>query len=115
MSNAFIHIGPSTSTPIQQSAAALDEIITFMAGPSAPDVIAVQIPLTNDEVSLEVTEEYDVNLQIIGSPPNVVIGTHPVTTVNVLDEDRKLSGSRTLSIDVTFVSFLFSCDCWFWK
>ena len=89
--NVPTHIGPSTSSPIQQSAAAVDQIITFKAGSSAVDAIAIQIPITDDDIALEIIESYDVNLEIVGSLPNVVIGRHEMTIVNVLDEDRKFA------------------------
>ena len=82
--------GPSTSSPIERSAAALRNVtVTFMAGPSAPNVISIDINITDDLVTLEATESYDVSLRIVGSPPNVVIGRHEITTVNVLDDDCK--------------------------
>ena len=89
--NAPTHTGPSTSSPIQQSATAMNQIITFDAGPSAQDVIAISINITNDDIALEAIESYVVNLEIVGSPTNVVIGRHEVTTVNVLDEDCKFA------------------------
>ena len=60
-----------------------------MAGPSAPNVISIDINITDDLVTLEATESYDVSLRIVGSPPNVVIGRHEITTVYVLDDDCK--------------------------
>ena len=81
--------GPSTSSPIEQSAAAVDVVITFDAGPSAPNVINIPITITDDDVTLEALESYEVTLEIIGPAPNVLIGVHPTTTVNVEDDDCK--------------------------
>ena len=67
----------------------MDQTIQFGAGPSAQDVLSIQIPLTDDDIALEAIERYDVNLEIVGSPTNIVIGRHEMTTVNVLDNDGK--------------------------
>ena len=75
----------------------MDQTITFDAGTSAQDVIAIQILITNDDIGLEAIEIYDVNLEIVGSPTNVGIGRHEMTTVSVLDEDSKFA-LRTFSI-----------------
>ena len=92
------------------------QTITFGAGPSAQNVTSVQINITNDEIALEAIERYDINLEIVGSITNVVTGRHEMTTVNVLDEDRKFSlpVHCSLVMILTFM-FVFSCDCWFWK
>ena len=63
--------------------------ITFQAGPSAPNVIDINIDITDDLVALEDTETYDVHLRIVGFAPNVEIGRHEITTVNVFDDDGK--------------------------
>lgn len=81
--------GPSTSSPIVQSAASVDTVITFLAGQTAPDVINIPINITDDDVALEAIESYVASLEIIQPAPNVLIGAHPTTSVNVLDEDRK--------------------------
>ena len=78
-----------------QSAAAIDEIITFEAGPSAPDVISIVINITDDLVALEATESYIATLEILGTPASrIEIGqlpTHfPTTNVSVLDDDGRL-------------------------
>ena len=88
-------LGPSTSSPIAPSLATVDEIITFSAGPAAPNVIQVRINITDDLVALEVTEEYVTSLQILGSPANVEIGQHPMTLVDMLDNERKLPHEST--------------------
>ena len=97
------YLGPSTSSPIERSAAAIDEIITFEAGPSAPNVIDVEISITDDLVALEATESYVATLEIVGSPDSQIeIGRFPTTTVSVLDDDRKLL-AYTLLHDASLV------------
>ena len=86
-----MYLGPSTSSPIERSAEPLDQIITFEAGPSAPNVIDVVINITDDLVALEATESYVATLEIVGTPDSQIqIGRFPMTTVSVLDDDRKL-------------------------
>ena len=92
-------LGPSTSSPIAPSLATVDEIITFSAGPAAPNVIQIRINITDDLVALEATESYVTSLQILGSPANVEIGLHPTTLVDVLDNDRKLPHEMSTSLN----------------
>ena len=71
-----------------QSAEAIDEIIIFEAGPSAPDVISIVINITDDFVALEATESYIATLEILGTPASrIEIGQFPTTNVSVLDDD----------------------------
>ena len=91
------YIGPSTSSPIEPSAAVLNEILTFEAGPSAPNVLNVQITITDDLVALEAIESYVASLEILGTPDNVIIGQHHKTTVSVHDDDCKsLAGNQSV-------------------
>ena len=69
-----------------------------MAGPSAPNVIDVNIAITDDIVTLEDTETYEVHLRIVGFAPNVEIGRHEITTVNVLDDDGESSSHLPVSV-----------------
>ena len=74
-----------------QSAAAIDEIIIFEAGPSADDVISIEINITDDLVALEATESYIATLEILGTPASrIQIGQFPTTNVSVLDDDGRL-------------------------
>ena len=74
-----------------QSAAAIDEIITFEAGPSADDVISIIINITDDLVALEATESYIATLEVLGTPASrIEIGEFPTTNVSVLDDDGRL-------------------------
>ena len=73
-----------------QSAAAIDEIIIFEAGPSADDVISIVINITDDLVALEATESYIATLEILGTPASrIEIGQFPTTNVSVLDDDGR--------------------------
>ena len=86
-----MYLGPSTSSPIERSAEFIDRIIMFEAGPSAPNVIDVVIDITDDFMALEANESYVASLEIVGnSNSQIEIGRFPVTTVSVLDDDRKL-------------------------
>ena len=77
------------SSPIVPSLDTVDQTITFMAGPDAPNVIQIRINITDDLVALEATESYVTSLQILRSPANIEIGQHLTTLVDVLDNDRK--------------------------
>ena len=83
------NIGPSASSPVERSAAAIDKIITFEEGPSASNVTDIMISIADDRVALEANESYVTTLQILGTPDNVVLGQHSTATVMVLDDDRK--------------------------
>ena len=98
-----MYLGPSTSSPIERSAEPINRIIMFEAGPSAPNVIDVVIDITDDLVALKATESYVASLEIVGnSNSQIEIGRFPVTTVSVLDDDRKLL-AYTLLHDASLV------------
>ena len=79
-------------------------------------MLSIQIPLTDDDIALEAIERYDVNLEIVGSPTNIAIGRHEMTTVNVLDQDGTFGVPvHCLLVMTLSFMFVFSCDCWFWK
>ena len=85
---ASINTGPSTSFPVKHSAAAVNETITFLPGPNAPDVIDVIVNIKDDHVALEATEIYDIALEILGVLDVVVTGQN-ITTIVVFDDDSK--------------------------
>ena len=96
-------VGPSTSSPIERSADAIDRTLTFEAGPSAPNVIDVMINITDDFVALEAIESYVATLEILGTPDSrIEIGQYPTTTISVLDDDRKLLAHSTLLLLVSY-------------
>ena len=83
------NIGPSISSPIERSVAAINQIITFEAGSSASNVIDIMISIVDDRVALEANESYVATLQILGTPDNIVLGQYSTATLEVLDDDRK--------------------------
>ena len=83
------NIGPSISSAIEHSAAAIDQIITFEAGSSASNVTDIMIGIADDRVALEANESYVATLQIVGTPDNVVLGQYSTAILEVLDDDRK--------------------------
>ena len=61
-------------------------------------MIDIMIDITNDFVALETNESYEATLEILGSPDsNIEIGTYPMTTVLVLDDDSKLLACTLLN------------------
>ena len=79
--------GPSNQASIERSADGINEIITFEAGPDAPDIIRVNFTLTDDNVALEDIERYVVNLFLPDSPAGVLIVEPDTTRIEVLDDD----------------------------
>ena len=95
----YIHVyvllaGPSTQTNIEQSAAGIDQVVTFGAGPDAPNTISIMFNLTDDDVALEAIERYVASLSVVDSSSGVIVTQPSVTTINVLDDD----GVHTVAI-----------------
>ena len=83
--------GPSDQTDIVRSADGLDDLVTFQAGPSAPNSQFVEFTLTDDEIGLEAVEMYTASLMFPNGPVPFVSIVQPNTTViNVLDDDGML-------------------------
>lgn len=83
----FFSSGPSTQTNIERSAPAINELITFEAGPEAPDTITVTFPLTDDNVALEDVERFFVGLTVDTPGSGVLVVQPERTQINVLDDD----------------------------
>ena len=79
-------VGPSTQTNIRISAAGINTVVTFEAGPSAPNSIAIRFNITDDDVVLEPVEHYLATLTVDMSTGVRVIQPD-ATTVNILDND----------------------------
>ena len=79
--------GPSNQRNIERSAAGINEIITFPAGPDGPNTIRVSFNLTDDDVALEDIESYVVDLTVQPSSPGVTVEEPERTRINVLDDD----------------------------
>ena len=81
-----------------RSAPAINELITFGAGPSAPDTLTVTFPLTDDDVALEDVERFFVDLTVETPGSGVLVVQPERTRINVLDDDGKpLSLPRSLT------------------
>ena len=84
-----IYLGPSDQPNIEHSAAAINEVITFRAGPEVPNTISVTFHLTDDDVALEEVERYFASLSVEDSASGVLIVEPEMTQINVLDDDGR--------------------------
>ena len=86
--------GPSTQTDVEVSGVGVDTVITFGAGPAAPDVIRVNVTINDDQVGLEAVEMFPVSLEL--SQPNqaVAVGAPDTTIVNIIDDDGRFTSSH---------------------
>ena len=106
------------SSLVECSTAAIDQIITFEAGPSASNVTNIMISIFDDFVALEANETFIATLEILGAPDNVVLGQYRTATVTVIDDDRKsLVGNQlaTVSLEILagikFSSWVLNSHC----
>ena len=81
--------GPSTQTDVEVSGVGVDTIITFGAGPAAPDVIRVNVTINDDQVGLEAVEMFPVSLELSQPSQAVAVGTPDTTIVNIIDDDGR--------------------------
>ncbi|XP_064387511.1 uncharacterized protein LOC135335851 isoform X2 [Halichondria panicea] len=89
--------GPSTQTGIMVNAGGIDSTITF---PADQQMITIDFPVGDDELGLEVLEQYIANLEIIGSPSGVVTGTITSAEVQVRDNNEVSVGFHVESVTV---------------
>lgn len=107
MLNICLLTGPSTQTNIEQSAAGIDQVVTFGAGPDAPNSISITFDLTDDDVALEAVERYVASLSVVDPSSGVRVVQPSVTTINVLDDD----GGYTVAIgDMRSYAHQYSCS-----
>ena len=67
----------------------VDTIITFDAGPGAPNVIQVPVTINDDQVGLEAVEMFSVSLALTQPSDAVMVATPNVTVVNIIDDDGR--------------------------
>ena len=67
----------------------ISSVSTIEAGTSSVNISFNITSFINDDIFLEPDEVYNVSLLLIEFNPQVVI-TNPVTTVTIIDDDRKL-------------------------
>ena len=67
----------------------VDTIITFDAGPGAPDVIQVPVTINDDQVGLEAVEMFSVSLALTQPSDAVMVVSPDVTVVNIINDDGR--------------------------
>ena len=60
-------------------------MITFEAGPNAPDSIFIEFNITDDNVALEPVESYEATLTVLDSGADITEGGP--TTIKIQDDD----------------------------
>ena len=104
----FNFVGPSTQTNVRNSATAIDTVVTFEAGLSAPNFIAIRLNITDDDVSLEPVEHFQATLTVDMSSGVLVIQLD-TTTINVVDNDG-ISLYACIVYYISFISAKFTCN-----
>ena len=70
------------------SAHGINTTVRFKAGPGAQDIINVTFNITDDEITMESLEVFEVRLSLPQQDPNVVqMGDINMTIVKVVDDD----------------------------
>ena len=78
--------GPSVQQNIERSTDGIDTFITFGSLPDFRDIV---FDITDDDVALETTERYNVELILPPGSTGVSIGEFGATTINIIDDDGR--------------------------
>ena len=64
-------------------------MITFGAGPNAPDSISIKFNITDDNVALEPVESYEATLTVLDTTSGIDVTEGGPTTIKIQDDDGR--------------------------